>query len=303
MQEKTHMSFLFSKTRTTHQKPRPCKLLCSSLFHPFHTILNFNPVKNIILIAISISILTSCQKVITLDLNSASPKYVIEGGINNGSEPCQVKITKTRNFSDNNNFEGIENAVVTISDNTGQVTTLPYTNGGVYQTSTLQGIPGRIYNLTVKLGNETFSATSQMPYPVKMDTLYSYDFIGFGDTIKMANVAYQDPAGVKNYYRFILTLNQDVKETVYISDDQFNDGKKATQYINYFNNDLTIESKDSVDIEMQCMDAGVYNFFFTLNQTISQSAAAPTNPISNISGGALGYFSAYTVQRKSIQIQ
>lgn len=258
--------------------------------------------KNIFLLLTTITLLASCQKVVNIDLNSASPKYVIEGGLNNSSEPCQIKITKTRNFSDNNSFEGIENATVTISDNTGNVVNLPYTKGGIYQTTAITGVPGRTYNLTVKLGNETFSSTSQMPYPVNMDTLYSFDFIGF-DTIKMATLEYQDPAIVKNYYRFVLTLNHDVKEAIYASNDEFSDGKRASIFINYFKGEETIKAKDSVEIEMQCIDANVYNFFFTLDQTINQSAAAPTNPISNISGGALGYFSAHTVQRKKIQIE
>jgi hypothetical protein len=260
-------------------------------------------VKNIALILLTITLFTSCQKVVDIDLNSASPKYVIEGGLNdNWGEPCRVKITKTSNFSDDNNFDGIENATVTISDNTGQVVVLPYKADGVYETNTMKGVSGRMYNLTVKIGNETFSATSKMPSPVTMDTIYPYDFIGFGDTIKMAYLDYQDPAGVKNYYRFVLTLNNVVKETIYASDDQYYDGKRGSAYINYFNGEETIKANDSVDIEMQCIDADVYNFFFTLEQTINQSAAAPTNPVSNISGGALGYFSAYTTQRKGIRI-
>lgn len=257
----------------------------------------------IFLLLATTALFTSCQKVVNIDLNSASPKYVIEGGVNNSSEPCRIKITKTKNFSDNNNFEGIENATVTVSDNAGNTANLSYTKDGIYETAVIKGVPGRTYNLSVKLGNETFSSTSQMPYPVNMDTLYSFDFIGFGDTIKMADAEYQDPAGIRNYYRFVLTLNHVVKETIYASSDEYYDGKRGSAYINYFNGDETIKANDSVAIEMQCIDANVYNFFFTLDQTISQSAAAPTNPVSNISGGALGYFSAYTVQRRRIKIQ
>jgi hypothetical protein len=261
-------------------------------------------VKNIVPILLIITLFTSCQKVIDVDLNSASPKYVIEGGLNdNSGEPCQVKITKTSNFSDDNSFDGIENATVTISDNTGHVVVLPYTTGGVYKTNALHGVSGRTYNLTVEIGNETFSAISKMPDPVNMDTIFPYDFIGFGDTIKMAYLDYQDPVGVKNYYRFVLTLNGAAKESIYVTSDEFYNGKRGSAYINYFNGEETIEANDSVEIEMQCIDAGVYNFFFTLDQTINQSAAAPTNPVSNISGGALGYFSAYTTQRKGIRMQ
>ncbi len=259
--------------------------------------------KNAFLLLVTLLFFASCQKVINIDLNSASPKYVIEGGVTNGSGPCNIKITKTKNFSENNSFEGIENASVSISDDAGNGADLVYTTDGIYQTNEILGIPGRTYNLTVKLGNETFASTSKMPYPVNMDTLYTFNFFTPRDTIKWASLEYRDPVGVKNYYRFILTLNQVVSENIYISDDQFNDGKKSMQYITYFNREAPIKATDSVRIEMQCIDAGVYNFFFTLDQTIGQSSAAPTNPISNISGGALGYFSAYTSQTKRIQIK
>jgi hypothetical protein len=59
-------------------------------------------------------------------------------------------------------------------------------------------------------------------------------------------------------------------------------------------------------VELQSIDKSVYNYFQTL-ESISgnamQQTASPTNPISNFSNGALGYFSAYTFDRKKVIIK
>jgi hypothetical protein len=259
--------------------------------------------KKLTLIIFATVALASCRKVINVDLNSVASKYVIEGGVSNGLQPCQIKITKTKNFSDDNNFQGISNAFVTVSDNAGNFDTLSYLSQGIYQTNTMPGVPGRTYFLTVKIDNETFTSVSQMPMQINMDSLYTYNFLILGDTIKIANLKFNDPSSVENYYRFVLTLNNSIKKNIFISDDKLTNGKLVIRGISYRDGDEEFKANDSVRIEMQCIDKDVHNYFFTLNQTIGQSSAAPTNPISNISGGALGYFSAYTSQQKAIKIQ
>ncbi|HEX8517208.1 MAG TPA: DUF4249 domain-containing protein [Bacteroidia bacterium] len=245
--------------------------------------------------------LTSCEKVIDIDLNSASPKIVIEGGLND-SGPCHIRITKTKNFSENNDFEGISNAFVTITDNMGNRDTLLHTGNGVYEKA-LTGTPGRTYSLNVNVEGEIFTSVSEMPQPVNIDSLYTINFTGFNDTIKIITADYFDPAGVKNWYRFLLTVNKGAKENIIINNDEFSDGRPSQQSIFYRADGEGLKTGDSVMVEMQCIDKSVYHYFFTLEQTISQSAAAPTNPVSNIKGGALGYFSAHTHNLRSMRIQ
>ena len=69
----------------------------------------------------------------------------------------------------------------------------------------------------------------------------------------------------------------------------------------YFSDDEEdeLEEGDVVTVEMHSVDQSIYDYFFSLEQTIEQSAATPANPVSNIQGGALGYFSAHTVQTKT----
>lgn len=254
--------------------------------------------KHIILITALIFLLgsTACTKVIDIDLNSASPKYVIEGAVTNAAGPYQVKITQTKNFSDNNTFAGVSGAQVTISDNAGNTSLLTEGTPGYYSTSGITGVPGRTYYLTVNVGNETFSAASTMPAQVPFDTLYIEKYTDFGDTLTTATVSYRDPASVKNYYRHVMYINNKYVKEVFISKDELNDGKAVEQTL-FSNGDNKIKPGDSVRIEMQCIDEYVYKYFFTLIQTTSQSSAAPTNPVNNIQG-ALGYFSAHPVQVK-----
>ena len=57
---------------------------------------------------------------------------------------------------------------------------------------------------------------------------------------------------------------------------------------------------------LKCSDQNVYTFYSALLQLSDGGPGGgitPTNPPSNISNGALGYFSAHTVRKKSVVIQ
>ena len=85
--------------------------------------------------------LSSCNKVIELDLRDTETKYVFEGLITNEPGSCRVYITQSRNFNQDNQFAKISGAVVSMKDNGVQVT-LPETKPGTYETNLLTGIPG-----------------------------------------------------------------------------------------------------------------------------------------------------------------
>src|SRR3978361_2204612 len=93
--------------------------------------------------------LSSCTKVIDVNLNNASKKYVIEGTITDEPGYCQVKITQTVNFSDPNNFPAVSGAIVTVSDNNGTPVTLAETSAGIYQTGDINGTIAHHYTLSV----------------------------------------------------------------------------------------------------------------------------------------------------------
>jgi hypothetical protein len=51
---------------------------------------------------------------------------------------------------------------------------------------------------------------------------------------------------------------------------------------------------------MHCIDKVTYDYYYSLTQSSRNGpggGATPANPITNIEGGALGYFAAFTVQK------
>jgi hypothetical protein len=56
-------------------------------------------------------------------------------------------------------------------------------------------------------------------------------------------------------------------------------------------------------ILMLCLDEAIYKYWYSLRSGGGDgtgSTAAPANPLTNIKGGALGYFSAHTINRKKV---
>jgi hypothetical protein len=156
--------------------------------------------------------LASCQKVIKVDLNSSSPQYVIEGNITDDRPPYIVHISKSVNFDQDNTFPPVSGAIVVITDksmNRSDTLQEKTDSPGYYQTHTgmngLNGTWGHTYLLYVNIANKIFTASSTIPAPVNMDSLYTQNSM-FGSGFQIVPV-YHDPAGIVNYYSFIKYIN------------------------------------------------------------------------------------------------
>jgi hypothetical protein len=261
-----------------------------------------------VILACSSILFSSCKKVIQLDLKQSDKKIVIEGGINDASPINTITLTKNINFNKSNVFPNVTGAIVKISDNAGNSETLTETSAGVYQTFSMQGVQGRTYFLSVEAEGKTYSAQSTMPYKVNFDTLSVTKEAGFlgGDSLYAISPFYQDPAGIKNYYRFVRYINNKRDKGSVSENDFFYDGLYRSKPLDDEGFELKstdLKSKDTLTIEMQCVDKAVNLYFVSKLQTASGASGAPANPVSNIVGGALGYFSAYTKQIRKVKIQ
>lgn len=246
----------------------------------------------------------SCEKVIDINLNKANPKYVIEGNMSDIQGDCKVLITQTINFSDPSSFPGVENAEVFIREDQKDPIQLTQTSTGVYESYQLRARATHSYTLTVKINNETFTSTVKVPEKVSFDSLYIADFTGFGNTRKFANIVFQDAVGLGNSYRFIQYKNNLANSNIFVLNDEYSDGRNINTFLAFFDNsdNQRLDSGDTVMVEMQGIDPSVYTFFLSLSQssTGGNESVAPGNPVSNITGGALGYFNAYVKQRKTV---
>jgi hypothetical protein len=261
------------------------------------------------IVLLSFLMLGGCTKVINVDIEGVEKKYVIEAVVTDKPGDARVLITTTKNISDDNVYPGISGASVMVTDDAGVVTNFTEDSAGVYTAPLLKGITGKSYTLRVSINGTTFTAQSTMPQKVSMDTIYVTEEILFGETRKIANTTYQDPPGKGNSYRYLQFINGEKTKTIFTNNDDYLDGNKVEAKLWYLADDDEGERKilkgDTVRLDMQCIDKAVYQYWFSLNQsaTGASQSASPANAVSNITGGALGYFSVHTVESKTVVAQ
>ncbi|WP_042722344.1 DUF4249 domain-containing protein [Flavobacterium sp. B17] len=267
--------------------------------------------KNLFLIISSLLLLNSCEKEIDLDLENESGRIVIEGNVTDQAEAYLVRITKSVAFTSANQYPAVENAQVMISDDAGHTETLQYIGEGNYRASTFTGESGRTYTLKVNAEGKEYIAQSTMPQPVSFDGLQQDSFSFAGETSYTLLPVFTDPPALGNRYLFSFTVNNNPKKFFSEFSDNVNNGMLNQRPLLLPNDDsdpgdIKVVPGDNINVEMQCIDQNVYTFYSALLQLSDNGAGGgitPANPPSNISNGALGYFSAHTVRKLSAVIQ
>lgn len=285
-------------------------------------------------------LVVSCVTEFQPDSVSIPSALIVEGMITNQPGPYFVKLTRTADYSYKSLNLLVTGATVTISDDLGNKETLRATaTGGTYQTSAtgIQGVVGRTYKLTIRIGNEQYeSEPEKLKAAPAMDRIYAeyrYDS-QYATNNGKANgwdvyVDAKDPETTGDFYRWewahyeFTDVCRTTGSTIPLMGipccSQCWDITRC--YINCINimSDVNINGRsisrqliervpyDSgtpyyVEITQQSLSQGVYNFFKSAQQQVSNSGglfdAAPGSiggnirSISNPNLRAYGYFGA-----------
>lgn len=267
--------------------------------------------------------ISSCQKVINLNLESTATNIVVDAEVTDSVTSYTVNLTQTVNLGDNNVFPVVNGAIVVISDNAGNSEILPETSPGNYTTSHLHGTNGRTYYLSITSNGKKYTATSTMPYGVALDSVIADTNTshhggggGFGghgggsSTPAVPSVTvravFTDPKGIANYYRLIEYVNRIPNyDNIAIISDQGQDGSVIS--VNVVRRDANIHAGDTVKVVLESIDANVFEYYRTLKQVTKVQngiqTTVPGNPTTNLSNNALGFFSAYAVRSKYVIAQ
>jgi hypothetical protein len=238
-------------------------------------------------------------------LDDNEPVLVIDGSITDQAGPYFVQLSMSTPVGNPTRVVGVNNARVIITDQLGVKDSLQFVSNGLYRTQKIKGIEGGTYNLEVMVDQKKYTASATMPKKVNLDSLRINTFPFNGEIRYSIIPVYADPIAIGNSYRFIQKINDTLDPTFHVFNDNLNNGKVNQRPLRSGDDNLKIKPRDNVFVEMQCISSASYIYFNSLDQ---QSGAgpgggtAPSNPPSNIVGGALGIFSAHTVQRKTIRI-
>jgi hypothetical protein len=183
-------------------------------------------------------IFTSCDEPVKLDLDQTPPKVVIDGVITNHPGYQSIKVSHTADFYANGKTPKITNALVTVSDNAGNVYTFVHNprnhadSAGIYIPQTaFQGVVGRTYKLHVEADGKVFEAEDQLYRVTKIDSLNYQVNEDEAEDPELKGRIYdlllytKEPRNETNYYLFKFYRNDSLtynSETdIYYSDDEF----------------------------------------------------------------------------------
>ena len=263
--------------------------------------------KNIIILAIGCFLLNSCEKVIEFDLEGSNSVVVIEANLTNNKMPVTVFVSKTSSFSGSKAGTPVSGAKVSVKVENGNLKYLTEVEPGVYRLEKVIAQTGYWYVIDVVSEGVTYSARSFLNRPVPIiDLTFSYfDGFGFLESGYMANCFVRDPAETENYYRIKYYVDgKPVSEQngiTLFSDELFNGNEIGLSHQSF-----VFSETDTLTVELQSIDWAAFNYFSTLEDISGpswQQNAAPTNPNSNFNNGALGYFSAYSYERRTVVIK
>lgn len=253
-----------------------------------------------------VMLLFGCEKIIDVDLNEANPEVVVEANLSNFLNSAEVKLSKTGSYFGDNPIEKIIDASVVIENEYGSKYVLNEVEDGLYRADGIFLDDEVTYRLSINADGEQYESESELNPVVLIDSLVYYYDEGFAflDAGYIIKIYFVDPPGIDNYYRLKIFENDTLKngsEDLIVFDDRLIDGQTLEVKLR----GIIFEPDDTVSIQLLSLDKGAYEYFNTFQELINVNpgSAAPANPTSNITNGALGYFSAWSADEKTVIIK
>lgn len=238
--------------------------------------------KSLLYIASAVAILlSSCEKVIQVELNEADRTYVIEGQITNFEELNFVKITKSDDFYETEDFEAISGASVTVTDDNGNATVFTESEPGIYKASGFTATSYTSYDLSVIIDGEEISASTYMPGNTTIDSIPFVAGSFFGAEGYNAFLYWTDESSERNYYKYNNWVRSPGDQgytpdpSISITEDALFNGIGTG--IPLFTRSFDLG--DSVIVDLMEIDEHNFKYWYALNQVTGGQTAAPGNPI------------------------
>ena len=282
--------------------------------------------------------LCSCEKNINLSVKNQPAKLVVDASIENNQPPLIILSNSLNYFSSITPQQlatsFVHDAKITINDgsktvnlvehnyiDTSGYTFYYYTINATDPTQLLIGKLNTSYNLKIVLPDSSvYTSTTTIPLMRKTcDSLYWQTAPDNPDTNRCVLFGlFQDPKGLGDYVRYFIKVNS---EPFYAGlpsafDDQITDGTNYTfqiprsynlaDSIKITDDDYGFYHRgDTVTFKFCDIDKATFDFWRTWEfayQSTGNPFSSPVQVLSNISNNALGSFSGYAAQYRSIII-
>jgi len=266
-----------------------------------------------ILLILNILILTSCEEVVDVDLDTAPPRLVVEASIDwekgtTGTNQT-IKLTTTTGYY-STEIPTVSGATVVVTDGNAVFNFIETAEGsGQYLCTNFIPALGRTYTLTVISGGQTYTATeTMMQAPDITYTTQAEDGGILGDEIEI-RYYYNDIPDQTNFYLTRATASVIPVPEYDINSDEFTENNEMFEFFS----DEDLKKGDIVNVKIYGISERYYRFMNILLEAAGGGGnpfqGVPTMARGNLvnhtdeSNYALGYFRVCQVTNLDITIQ
>ncbi len=251
-------------------------------------------------------ILSSCEEVIEVDLNSSNPVLVAEGQIVKDSA-VWIKISYTSDYFNNEEVTFEDNASVILTDSDNNSETLTYNGDGFYKGHVLLGDVYENYTINISTDEWEYDGESTLMPPSEIyEIVVSESELQRPELDEIAyslEIKFKDVSATDDYYMMKFFVNGRFDSYALVDDKIFLFGD--TVIYPAMRKEFFID--DEVIVRLHTVDNDAYNYYYQLNETVSDGkgpggSSTPYNPASNFGEGVLGYFVAWSFVSDTVVI-
>lgn len=257
---------------------------------------------------------TACEDVISVGLDTAAPKLVIDASIDwvkdtPGNEQKITLSTTTGYYSPE--FPTVSGATVIVTNSQNTIFTFTETpNAGEYICSNFVPVIGETYTMTISLNGETYIASETLIGVSNIEQAIEQNSAGgiSGDEVEIT-YHYQDDGSQENFYLNRVISPRVIYPVFEVEDDNYSNGSMMTE--SYSHEDL--EPGDILDIRLYGISKRYYMYFSKLLLASGGDPSPfPTIPTAvrgnivnqtNSQNFAYGYFRLAEVAVKNYTVQ
>jgi len=264
---------------------------------------------------------SACTEQIEIDLDSTYARLVVEGVITTDSINHYVLLSITSDYFSNRPSPKVQDAMLelTFEDETMQLIENEAIPGRYETPYAFRGVIGTTYDLDIRQldvnqdgEEEHYHASSTMAGGSELEKIelkYYPTPVVSGYTVF---VYLYHPIEFRDWFGFKLIKNGDIltdslSKYSIVSDELFDTGYFPGLPAGFLSDEdprEAVHPGDTITFELNCIEEPYYNFVSEAQLELAGNfplfSGPPSNIISNIDNGALGTFTAYSIQRFSV---
>ncbi|MFI5133681.1 MAG: DUF4249 domain-containing protein [Chitinophagales bacterium] len=288
----------------------------------------------LVLLLVGSSFFIGCEKIVSFKLDNVAPKLVVEATIENNQPPVVILSQSLDYFSNispailANSF--VHNADIYVSNGvlTHKLKEYSMSLSGAYNfyyysidssnlATAFTGQLNKAYSLRITWQGKDYNAITTIPALRKqIDSLFWKPAPPHNDSNKVSlMVKVTDPPGYGDYVRYFTKRNHEpfYPGLTSVFDDQVIDGttyeiqvdRGVDRNASHPDDYVFFNKGDTVTLKLCNIDKATFDFWRTMEfsyTNLGNPFSSPTQVISNLSNGALGYFGGYAAQFRTIII-